>query len=90
LIQAERVDNVVDLNGSILNTLLGLLRRCVGTSVCYPQSAVWLLFRARDVLTDFDRAEGNHGTIDFVDNIVDFLEVVGVGNDLVTSENVLW
>jgi len=38
LIQAERIDDVVDLNGSILHTLVGLLSRCVGPSVCHPMS----------------------------------------------------
>jgi hypothetical protein len=33
LVETERVDNVVDLNGAILDTFLGLLSRCVGTSV---------------------------------------------------------
>jgi hypothetical protein len=48
-----------------------------------------ILSRGRIVLTDFDRTKGNHGTIDFVDNIVDFLQIVGVGDDLVTSDKVL-
>jgi hypothetical protein len=34
LVETERVDNVVDLDGAILDTFLGLLSRCVGTSVC--------------------------------------------------------
>jgi hypothetical protein len=73
LIQAEWVDDVVDLHGSILNTLLGLFSRCVGTSICDPISVWVLLPREWLVLTDFDRTEGNHGTIDFVDNAIDFL-----------------
>lgn len=40
-------------------------------------------------LTDFDGAKGNHGTINFVDDTIDFLQVVGVGNDLVTGDDIL-
>lgn len=41
------------------------------------------------VHTDFDSTKGNHGTIDFVDNTIDFLQIVRVGDDLITSENIL-
>jgi hypothetical protein len=32
-LEAERVNNVVDLDGGIINTLLGLLGRGVGTGI---------------------------------------------------------
>ena len=57
---------------------------------CLPSNVSKLILsRGWIVLTDFDRTKGNHGTIDFVDNIVDFLQIVGVGDDLVTSNKVL-
>lgn len=33
-LETERVDNVVDLDSSILNTFFGLLSGSVGTGVC--------------------------------------------------------
>ena len=42
------------------------------------------------VRTDFDRTESDHGTVDFVDNAIDFLGIVRVGDDLVTSDDVLF
>ena len=44
----------------------------------------------RGVRTDFDGAKSDHGTVDFVNNAIDFLEVVGIGNDLVTSDDILF
>ena len=41
------------------------------------------------LLTDFNGAEGNHGTVNFVDDIVLLNEIVGVGDDLVTGDDVL-
>ena len=41
------------------------------------------------IRTDLDSTKSNHGTVDFVDGSIDFLEVVGVGDDLVTSDNIL-
>lgn len=43
----------------------------------------------RGIRTDFDCTESDHGTVDLVDNAVDFLKVVGVGDDLVTGDNIL-
>jgi hypothetical protein len=43
----------------------------------------------RGIRTNIDSTESDHLAIDFVDNIVDFLEIVGVRDDLVTSDNVL-
>ena len=38
-LETERVDDVVDLLGRVLDTLVGLLSRGVGTSVCAVPSA---------------------------------------------------
>jgi hypothetical protein len=89
LIQAERVDDVVDFHGFILNTLLCLLSRCIGSSICNPISVWLVLFRGWFVLTDFDGTKRDHGTIDFIDDIIDFLQIVGVRDDLVTGDNIL-
>jgi hypothetical protein len=43
----------------------------------------------RGIRTDFDGAERDHLTVDFVDNAIDFLEIIGVGDDLVTGDNIL-
>ena len=43
----------------------------------------------RGIRTDFDGTESDHGTVNFIDNAIDFLEIVGVGDDLVTGDNVL-
>lgn len=89
-VQAERVNHVVDLNGTILNTLLNLLSRCVGTGVCIPALTTFLiLLRHVCIRTDFDSAEGNHVTVDLVDGTIDLLQVVTVGDDLVTGDDIL-
>jgi hypothetical protein len=78
------------LDSSILNTFFGLLSRCIGASIYIPVSAVFVLFRGSLVHTNLDGTEGNHGTIDFVDGAIDLLEIVGVRDDLVTGDNVLY
>lgn len=42
------------------------------------------------IRTDFDSAEGNHGAVDLVHDTIDLLQIVGVGDDLVTSDNILF
>ena len=39
-LEAEGIDNIVDLDSAILNTFLGLLSRGVCTSVCTLQLAL--------------------------------------------------
>jgi hypothetical protein len=39
--------------------------------------------------TDGDTSLGDHGAVGLEDNAVDILEVVGVGDELVTGENIL-
>ena len=46
--------------------------------------------RIRLVHTDFDGTEGDHGTVDFVDGTIDLLQIVRVGDDLVTGDNILY
>ena len=41
------------------------------------------------IRTDFDGAKCDHCTVDLVDNAIHFLEIVGVRDDLVTSDDVL-
>ena len=43
----------------------------------------------RGIRTDFDGTESDHGTVNFIDNTIDFLKIVGVRDDLVTSDDVL-
>ena len=35
-LETERVDHVVDLDGTILDTLIGFLSRCIGSGVYIP------------------------------------------------------
>ena len=42
-----------------------------------------------NVRTDIDGLLGDHGTVCFVDDAVDLLQVVGVGDDLVIGEDIL-
>ena len=44
----------------------------------------------RGIRTDFDGTESDHGTVDFVDNAIDFLEIIGIGDDLVTGDKILF
>jgi hypothetical protein len=78
------------LDSSILNAFFGLLSRCVGASIYIPASAVCDLFRGWLVHTDLDGTERNHGTIDFVDDAIDFLKIVGVRDNLVTGDDILY
>jgi hypothetical protein len=41
------------------------------------------------LLTDFDSAEGDHGAVDFVHGSIDLFQVIGVGDDLVTGDDIL-
>ena len=57
----------------------------------YLQSQSVLLLRSRGkiVLTDFDGTEGDHGTVDFIDNAINLFQIVGVRDDLVTGNHIL-
>jgi hypothetical protein len=89
-LETERVDHVVDLDGTILDTLIGFFSRCIGSSVYIP-SVLYLEVGLRDevIRTDFDGTESDHGAVNFIDNAIDFLDIVGVGDDLVTGDDVL-
>jgi hypothetical protein len=45
--------------------------------------------RWRGLLTDFDSAESDHGAVDFVHGSIDLLQIIGVGDDLVTGDDIL-
>jgi hypothetical protein len=93
------VDDVVDLNGLILDRLLGLFGRGVGTNVL-PNVLASLLrvdsFAARDSnrnkasRTDTNGAFSNHGAVGLEDNTVNLLEVVRVRDYLVAREDILF
>ena len=42
------------------------------------------------IRTDFDGAQGNHGTVDLVNGAIDLLQIVGVRDNLITSEDILY
>lgn len=58
--------------------------QCLHFYQSYPSQA-----RKRGVLTDFDGAQGDHGTITLVDSAIDLLKIIGVGDDLITGDNIL-
>jgi len=97
-LETERVDNVVDLDGRVLQGLLGLLSGRVGADVWRSTlAAVGFLSRAgshigggaRYLRTNLDVALGDHGAVSLVDDTVDLGEVVRVRDDLITADNVL-
>jgi hypothetical protein len=45
--------------------------------------------RVAGLLTDLDRAESDHGAVDLVDGPIDLLQIVGIRDDLVASDDVL-
>jgi hypothetical protein len=56
LVKAERVHDVIDLDGTILDALLSLLSRCVGTGIYIPTSVRSNISRDGGIRTDFDGA----------------------------------
>jgi hypothetical protein len=90
LVKAERVHDVIDLDSTIFDTLLSLLSRCIGTGICIPPSARPNISRDGGIRTDFDGAQGNHGTVDLVNGAIDLLQIVGVRDNLITSEDILY
>ena len=90
LVKAERVHDVIDLDSTIFDTLLSLLSRCVGTSICITTLGRYYISRDGRIRTDFDGAEGDHGTIDFINGAVNLLQIVRVRDNLITSDNILY
>lgn len=89
--ETERIHNVVNLDGAILNTLLSLLSRRIGTSVFKTGQLPTLSPRISGThsLTDIDGTKGNHGAIDFVDDTINLLHVVTVGHELIAGNDIL-
>lgn len=46
-------------------------------------------FNVRVPLTDFDGTKGDHGAVNLVCDTIDLLQVIGVGDDLVTGDDIL-
>jgi hypothetical protein len=90
-LETERVHDVDNLDGAILDTLLSLLGRCVGTNVFKTHQLLSLLPRicGAPSLTDIDSTNGNHSAIDLVDNAIDLLHWVTVGHEFVTGNDIL-
>ena len=91
-LETERVDNVVDLGGTLLKVLSGLLGGSVGTGV-WVIVLVFLLqqqLRGTGQLTDGDSTLGDHGTVNLVDNVIDLNWIERVGYDLVSRNNILF
>jgi hypothetical protein len=88
-LETERVDNVVDLNGTVLKILLGLLSRGVGTGIWGVLGSCSLDVGARSPHTNLDSAESDHLAVNLVDNAIDLLWVVGVRENLVSGDDVL-
>lgn len=101
-VETERVNDIVDLLLRIFSTLLGFFSRGVGTSIYnsdlldYPPPKVIPVFidsiDSGGVIferTDVDSANSDHAAVDLIDNTIDLLQVVRVGDDLITSDNIL-
>jgi hypothetical protein len=90
LVQTERVDDV-DLGlERVIGTLLGLLSGSVGTSVCALLAATrWLTVYCGAKHTECLSTNGDLGAVGLVDDAVDLLDVVRVGDDLVAGEDIL-
>ena len=93
LVETERVDDI-DLGlDVVVGTLLGLLSGSVGTSVCVGLAKCWLEGGARGAgrrkRTEGLATNGDLGAVGLVGDAVNLLEVVRVGDDLVTGDNVL-
>jgi hypothetical protein len=41
-------------------------------------------------LTDFDGAKSDHSTITFIDSPVDLLQIIRIGDNLITCDNILY
>ena len=90
LVQAERVDDIdLGLDG-VVGTLLSLLSGSVGTSVCALLAPLFLTAaycgakHTEGLTTDVDLL-----AVGLVDNVVDQLKVIGVGDDLVVGDDIL-
>jgi hypothetical protein len=90
-VQTERVDDIDDLLLAVLGTLLSLLGRSVGTSVCVTVSLHCCCVDQRGAGERTERlsTNGDLPAVGLVGNAVDQLEVVRVGDDLVIGDDVL-
>jgi hypothetical protein len=91
LLETERVDDI-DLGlEAIVGTLLSLLGGSVGTSVCAGLASCRLQAGARGARlhTEGLATNGDLGAVGLVDDAVNLLDVVGVGDDLVLGDDVL-
>lgn len=88
LVETERVDDINLGLSLIFGTLLLLLSGGIGTSVCRAvrpgECIVVSLARTESLASDSDL-----GAVGLVGDAVNLLEVVRVGDDLVTGEDVL-
>lgn len=86
------MDDIEDGLGGVIDVVTTLLSRGVGTNVCTqgkPSSRKNLCGRRREGLTDVVVADGDLLAVGLVDGAVDLLQVVGVGDELVTGDDVL-
>lgn len=95
-IQPEGVDDVDNLLAAFLEPLVGFFGGRVGAGICErschlipaksTQAGVW---NRRGRPTKVVGTQGDLLAVDLVNGIVDLLDVVTVGDDLVASHNVL-
>lgn len=102
LLKGEGVNDVVDLHFLVINILFLFLGGSVGANVWELPTlsatlSCFVHFKANRrvqnwypvVRTDLDCTNGNHGTVNLVDDTVNLLEGKGVRDELVTGDDVL-
>lgn len=101
-VETERVNDIVDLLLCIFSTLLSFFSRSVGTSIYnwglldyYAPMVIPVLVDSIDSggvifeRTNLDSANSDHAAVDLIDDTVNLLQVVRVGDDLISSDNIL-
>lgn len=101
-VETERANDVVDLLLCIFSTLLSFFSRSVGTSIYnldlldyYAPMVIPALvdsINSGGVIferTNADSANSDHAAVDLVDDTINLLQVVRVGDDLIFSDNIL-
>lgn len=84
------MDNVNDLLGLVVGTLISLLGGGVGADICRHPSTSAATKRGRGGEgTDVLSADGDLLAVGLICDAIDLLEIVRVGDDLITGDQIL-